>query len=331
VHSKGVRPAVDLPAPATSIVICAYTEDRWGDLLDAIASVRAQDPRPGEVLVVVDHNESLLDRLRHVVTADVRVVANVGPRGLSAARNTGAQMAQGDVVVFLDDDARARPGWLGALLAAYEPGVIAVGGTALPDWEGRRPAWFPSEFDWVVGCSYLGQPSGRAEVRNVIGASMSFSSAALRAAGSFDSRLGRVGSRPIGDEETELSIRARRAIPGGRILLEPMAMVDHRVPLARQSVGYFIARCFAEGRSKARLAYIVGGDAALESERVYVRDVLTAGVVRGVRDMVRGDVSGAARAIAILAGLAATTVGFLAGLLSPSARRQGRRILGDPT
>ena len=47
--------------PLVSVVICAYTEARWDDLLAAIASVRAQrDHVPLEIVVVIDHNPALL-------------------------------------------------------------------------------------------------------------------------------------------------------------------------------------------------------------------------------------------------------------------------------
>jgi hypothetical protein len=50
-------------APATldvSVVICAYTEDRWADLVAAVASVQRQMPLLGEIIVVIDHNPDLL-------------------------------------------------------------------------------------------------------------------------------------------------------------------------------------------------------------------------------------------------------------------------------
>ena len=39
-----------------SVVICAYTEDRWGQLREAVGSVHAQTMPPTRVVVVIDHN-----------------------------------------------------------------------------------------------------------------------------------------------------------------------------------------------------------------------------------------------------------------------------------
>lgn len=316
------------PPPSTSVVICAYTMDRWTETLDAIDSVVSQESSAGELVVVVDHNPELQERLT-AAGVPARVIASEGTRGLSGARNTGIRATTGEIVVFLDDDARARTGWLQALLAAYEPDVIAVGGAALPEWVAGRPGWFPDEFDWVVGCTYRGSPVTRGEVRNVIGSNMSFRREALDAAGQFEGRLGRVGTGPAGAEETELCIRARRVLPGRRILLDPAAAVDHRVPRSRGRLSYFLRRCFGEGRSKAILAGLAGTGDALETERAYVRRVLPAGVLRGLREARDGDPNGARRAAAIVLGLAATTAGFAWGRLtglrpSASPRRAAR-------
>ena len=77
-----------------SVVICVYTEERWEDILAAVDSVRKQSLPPLETLLVVDHNERLLSRLTEEYAEqrlheEVRVLANAGPRGLSAGRNTG--------------------------------------------------------------------------------------------------------------------------------------------------------------------------------------------------------------------------------------------------
>uniref|UniRef100_UPI0015860E46 glycosyltransferase family 2 protein n=1 Tax=Streptomyces sp. TRM64462 TaxID=2741726 RepID=UPI0015860E46 len=98
-----------------TVVICVYTEDRWDDILAAVGSVRRQSRPALETLLVVDHNPALLERLTKEYGDDVeevRVLANAGPRGLSAGRNTGIAAARGDIVAFLDDDAVAERDWL---------------------------------------------------------------------------------------------------------------------------------------------------------------------------------------------------------------------------
>ncbi|WP_330176558.1 glycosyltransferase [Streptomyces sp. NBC_01498] len=307
-----------------SVVVCAYTEERWEDILAAVASVRDQSMPATETLLVVDHNEALLERLRARYASspsadggEIRVMPNAGPRGLSAGRNTGIAAARGEFVAFLDDDAVAERDWLRYLAAGYgDPRVMAVGGRTLPAWpSGGRPVWFPEEFDWVVGCTYRGLAPGRVRVRNVLGGNASFRRTAFEAAGGFATGIGRDGGkRPLGCEETELCIRLSGALPHAVLLIDDRAVIHHRVPPARTRFGYFRTRAYAEGLSKALVARSVGAGKGLESERRYVTRVLPAGVARGLRDAVRGrERGGAGRAGAIVAGVLTTTAGYLVG------------------
>ncbi|MGW8065706.1 glycosyltransferase family 2 protein [Streptomyces ziwulingensis] len=316
-----------------SVVICAYTEERWEDVLAAVSSVRAQSRPARETLLVVDHNEALRDRLlqEYGEGRDVRVLANAGPRGLSAGRNTGIAAARGEVIAFLDDDAVAERDWLRYFAEAYaDSRVMAVGGRTVPVWaSGRRPVWFPEEFDWVVGCTYRGLPPGRVRVRNVLGGNASFRREAFDAAGGFATGIGRDGDRrPLGCEETELCIRLSRARPDAVLLIDDRAVIHHRVPEARERFGYFRARSYAEGLSKALVARSVGAGKGLESERRYATRVLPAGVARGLRDAVLARPGGAGRAGAIVTGVLTAAGGYLVG--SVRARRSGAAFSATP-
>jgi GT2 family glycosyltransferase len=316
------------PLSAT-VVICAYTDERWDDIVRSVESACHQDHAARDVVVVVDHNPDLLARCRARFPV-LTVIANAEPAGLAGARNTGVAHADADVIAFLDDDAQAARDWLGRLLQAYtDPDVLGVGGGVEPAWSGHRPRSMPPEFDWVVGCSYVGLPSATAAVRNLIGANMSLRRSVFTEVGGFAAGLGRVRSRPAGCEETELCIRARARHGNGRFVYEPGAMVRHRVTAERESWRYFRARCFAEGRSKAVVASLVGAGPALESEWDYVRHTLPRGVARGVRDAVSGDPAGFGRAGLIVAGLSLTTAGYVAGRLSASRLRPTGRV-GSP-
>jgi glycosyltransferase involved in cell wall biosynthesis len=307
------------PDPTLSVVVCAYTVDRWDDLAASIASVLAQRGPVAELLLVVDHCPELAsraDRFSH--ENGVRVVANRERQGLSGARNTGVAEAHGDVVAFLDDDAAAEPDWSSRLLDGYrDPRVLGVGGLVLPRWDTGRPGWFPPEFDWVVGCCYRGMSQQRTPVRNFIGANMSFRRADLLAAGGFRTDLGRVGTRPLGCEETELCLRIAARNPGGVLLYEPAAVVRHHVPEARTHWSYFRARCYAEGLSKAAVARHAGTGPALASERAYLRSTLPRALARGLRP---GSGSDPGSAAALVAGAGSTLLGYAAGRLRGAPR-----------
>src|SRR6476619_4813770 len=165
----------------------------------------------------------------------LHVVANRFAKGLSGARNTGVTEASGDVIAFLDDDATARDGWLEFFeqVVSGDSSIGGVGGRVEPNWDATPPGWLPPEFWWVVGCSYVGLPGEASEVRNPIGANMAFSRAVFEKVGGFREEIGRIGTVPLGCEETELSIRA--GVAGFAIWYIPQAIVDHWIPAERAS------------------------------------------------------------------------------------------------
>ncbi|OBC16662.1 family 2 glycosyl transferase [Mycobacterium sp. 852013-50091_SCH5140682] len=307
-----------------SVVICAYTTRRWSDLCRAVDSVLDQVDRDTEVIVVIDHCDELQTLVSDRYSGEVRVkvIPNTEQQGLSGARNTGVGAALGDVVAFLDDDAEADPGWARRLIGHYQDATVAgVGGYAAAVWPGARPAWMPREFDWVVGCSYTGQPTSVAPVRNPIGCNMSLRRSALESAGGFKSEVGRVGSVPVGGEETELCIRVRAAGRSAQILFDPDMRVHHHVSSDRATVRYFVRRCYHEGLSKAVVMALVGVADQLSSERAYVTRVLPRAVLREVGSMSR---DGLARAAMICVGLGVTAAGYGRATVSRNFRRRRR-------
>lgn len=297
-----------------SIIICAYTEERWTAILAAIASLQAQTHPPAEIILVVDHNPALFRRACTEI-AEITIVENTQTRGLSGARNSGIAIARGALIGFLDDDAIAAPDWLMWLASCVDQQVLGVGGWVEPQWEGTPPAWFPDEFLWVVGCSYRGQPTRRMPVRNPFGGCMIVRRNVFEEVGGFRSGIGRVGKRPVGCEETELCIRASMHWPEHRWMFEPRARIAHCVPRDRATWRYFRSRCAAEGLSKALVARTTNASAALATERTYVARTLPRGVVRGLRDTLRGDRQGIVRAGAIVSGLVITTIGYVTARL----------------
>jgi len=316
--------------PTSSVVICAYTLARWSELCTAVRAVLDQSVAADELILVVDHNQQLAERARAEflpLSDTVNVVENSHPRGLSGARNTSLDLATGDIVVFLDDDASPRTTeWLDAILSHYsDDAVYAVGGSAYPVWPDKRPAFLPAEvvgepgeLDWVVGCTYRGQPTETAQVRNLMGANMSFRRAPVVELGGFVSGIGRIGRVPLGCEETELCIRLRQTHPDAQIVFDPSIVVDHTVSADRTRPRYLITRSYAEGVSKAAIARLIGAGDALSSERAYTAKVLPRAVGRETSAAARGNPARAWGAMAVVASVGAAGVGYVRGKFSVS-------------
>jgi glucosyl-dolichyl phosphate glucuronosyltransferase len=308
-------------SPTISVVICTHEERRWEEVVEAVASIGRQTYPALETVVVVDHNRPLFDRLSESLE-QVTLLENGGPPGAASSKNTGALIAAGDVVAFLDDDAVAADDWLEEIANAHrgDPTILGIGGWTEPDWARRQPAWFPVEFGWVVGASYRGLPVGGGPVRNVTGGNMSVDRRAFVEAGGFDTGLGKVGIRSE-PEDTELCIRIGAMHPGRRWFYWPAARITHKVPLERESFRYFLTRCRYEGLGKAALTAIAGSRRGLSSERTYALRVLSSGVaIRVCKGLRSFDRSPFVQAVVLVVGLAVTTAGFAEGLFTVKLR-----------
>ncbi len=307
-----------------SIIICGYTQARWKQILAAIQSLKEQTLPPLEIIFVSDHNHELFERAQRELKG-VSVVKNSGTKGLSDARNTGIRASKGSKIAFLDDDAVAASNWI-ELLSHWcdQPNVMGAGSRVDPVWMGRKPNWFPDEFYWTVGCSYVGMPEEATSVRNLFGGAMCVRRAIFDKVGGFRVGIGRVGNLLTGCEETELCIRAKEHCEDTQFIYEPDAVLDHHLPHNRETFSYFVRRCYGEGRSKALLSHMVSASSALESELSYALRTLPMGVLRNLRDaFLKLDYGGLQRACVIVLGLGITGVGYLAGL------RQARLLTQD--
>ncbi|NND73748.1 MAG: glycosyltransferase family 2 protein [Ilumatobacter sp.] len=302
------------------MIVCAYTTERYDDLVACLDGLRRQSRPADEIVCVIDGNDELRKRIEHLVQHDgVTVVANRYTAGLSGARNTGIDATTADIVAFIDDDAVPADTWLAEIVAPFgTPTVAATGGRIEPGWSDRRPGWFPPHLDWAVGCTIPTMPADGGAIRNMYGASAAFRRDALVAVGGFPTELGRVGADAAGCEETDVCIRIRQRDPDATIVYAPRSEVVHRVTPERSTVKYVLVRCFAEGRSKAVLSRRVGAAHATSDERAYA-----VGIVAVIlRDLIGGLARPAriGRAAVLSAGLASASLGFAAERL----RRRGR-------
>jgi glycosyltransferase involved in cell wall biosynthesis len=320
-------------APTTSVVVSTYDEGRWEDLDACIRSLGEQSRPPLETIVVVDHNPELLERTKQEHPG-ARVIPNRRSRGLAGARNSGIDAAEGEIIAFIDDDARAARRWLEELEACMaDVATVGAGGALLPRWQGPVPSWFPTEFYWVLGCSYTGLPERLAPVRNPIGANMAARASVLAEAGGFREGEAEDAPREIRSrgvvraagnvpDDTDLAIRVKQRRSDAVWLYQPLARVQHTVTPERASLGYFLRRCYEEGVGKANLARYAGAEDSLSSERRHLAVVLPRGVARGLREMVSGDRGGGLRAGAILLGVLAVGTGYLVAGGAAALRRK---------
>ena len=316
-------------APVT-VITAAYSMERWALTCAAVDSVLHQTRTPLDIIIPVDHNPELFERLKDRWNSpgvpgyapSITVIESKYDGHLGASETTAAEAARGEFLAFLDDDATAHPEWLEHLLQPFtDPSVIAVGGAPLPVFAKPPPRWFPAEFNWVFGCAYEGLPTTAAPIRHLIGTTMAVRKRDLLA-------LGGILSDYHGD--MELSHRLLSSNPGSKLIYEPMAVVQHHVPESRLNWSYFWRRCFFGNRGKVADMRGMGSAANLEAERGFVARVLTRGVATGLRQFVGGDPGGLLRAGAICAGVALAGAGYAVGTVEYALRGQVRIDASTP-
>lgn len=242
------------------ITAAICTHNRGALLSAAIESLLTQSLPPTDYEILVIDNAST-DETPQIIQRYLNAPDNVTLRsavqpilGLSHARNLAIEIAAGEVIAFLDDDAIANPDWLAALLDAYDlhPDAWAVGGKVLPLWEGERPVWLTDDLLPQLSMLDLGdanRPLNGGE--ELFGVNFSCRRRAFDEIGLFRSDLGRRGVTLLGSEESEFQ---RRILQRGQaIIYAPHAVVKHRVEAERMQQRYFIRLAYGKGRTSARL------------------------------------------------------------------------------
>lgn len=307
------------------VVVCTYTEDRWGLLVEAIESVLGQSVEPQRLIICVDHNPDLLRRVERAWAAhrtdgpQVIVLANAFEGRLGSARNTALLATRADIVAFLDDDAVAEADWLERLLATYtrNPAAVAVGGMPRPRYGASRPSWFPPEFDWVFGCHYRGLPTRTAPVRHLIGANMS-----VRRQAAWDQG----GFHADNHDDMDLSHRVAHAYGRDAVLYEPSAVVRHYVSAPRLTWSYFWRRCFSVNRGKVEAFDTLGDAGDIRAEISFALRYL-ARLPLSLLQLLVGDPAAIRQWFAGLAGLALAAAGYTVGRLRAAVRPHDRSTL----
>jgi glycosyltransferase involved in cell wall biosynthesis len=213
------------------------------DYLDVtLASVTAQaDSAGAEVIVVSDGPDpaTAATAARH----GAGLVALPAPRCLNAARNAGVAAARGELIVFVDDDVIASPGWLTAILAGARaaPDRDVFGGPIRARLEGGGPRACGREPAPITTLD-LG-PTDR-DCEHVWGANMAIRARALERLGGFDETLSGRGD----EEEWE----RRYAAAGGRVRYLAGAGLEHRRTAADATVRALSRAAYALGRTARR-------------------------------------------------------------------------------
>ena len=220
--------------PKISVVVCGFNGSRTiRGCLEGIEEIRY----PNYETIVIDDGST--DATGDIAREfNVRLIQTEN-KGLSAARNLGWQSATGEIIAYIDDDAKPDPDWLTYLASAFlKANYAGVGGPNIPFLN-----------DGPTASCVAGSPGGPAhvllsdsEAEHIPGCNMAFRRKWLEAIGGFDAQFRQAG------DDVDVCWRMREH--GGRLGFSPAAMIWHHY---RRTVKAYWKQQVGYGRAEAML------------------------------------------------------------------------------
>jgi GT2 family glycosyltransferase len=209
--------------PEVSVIIPAHNQ--WPLTHACIASLIRHMPRAPFEVVLVD--DASTDETRDAaLSGNLRVLRQERNLGFIGACNAGAAAARGRVLLFLNNDTLATPGWLDEMLATLTPGIGVVGAALLNEdgtlQEAGGIIWRQADA-WSYGRNEDPDDPRYRFLRDadyVSGAALMIPAALLRELGGFDPHYA-----PAYYEDVDLCFRVRAA--GQRVVVQPAARIVH--------------------------------------------------------------------------------------------------------
>jgi mycofactocin system glycosyltransferase len=248
--------------PRLRVAIVIPVRDRPAGLAATLAALR---PRPWTVdvdraavtagtsidggsppVIVVDDGSRGPGTAAAALAGQAHVERHEQPLGPAAARNTGWQLSDAEVVAFIDADCVPAAGWLTDLLTHFaDPDVGAVAPRITPATRLGTRRWIAA-YERLHSPLDLGAGEGpvrpRSRIPYVPAAALVVRRSALESVGGFDEKL-RTG------EDVDFVWRLVEA--GWTVRYEPRAVVGHPV---RPDLIAWLDQRFTYGRSAAALA-----------------------------------------------------------------------------
>jgi glycosyltransferase involved in cell wall biosynthesis len=217
------------------VTVSMPTYEDWSMTVTAVRAVLAAADRDGDDVEVAVVDNGSRRAVAAVLAAAflreprVRVLSQARNLNFAIGSNLGFAAGSGDVVVFLNNDTRVRPGWLAPLLAAlrdddtlgaqpllrYPDGTVQSAGTAFPGDDGLPAA--------LLAGHAAADATGVAPIRLPAATAAAL---AMRAGDVVALR----GFDPVyvnGFEDVDLCLRAAQARPGGAFAVAVEAVVVH--------------------------------------------------------------------------------------------------------
>lgn len=239
-----------------SVIICTYNRDKY--IYNVLKSVADNDyPRDRYEIVLVNNNstdntESECKRFQTDYPDICFRYFVETQQGLSYARNCGIQNSNGDLLVYVDDDALVNPEYLQTYADFFvrNAHAVAAGGPIIPEYETQEPSWMSHYTrQLVTGKLYLGEKEREFPRGSYPGGGNScYRKSVFDKIGLFNVELGRKGNSLIGAEEKDLY--DKMTTQGMKFFYLPTAILYHLIPEKKLTQDYFDRLTYGIGVSE---------------------------------------------------------------------------------
>lgn len=239
-----------------TVAICTYNRaESLRRTLTSLSAMQLPCDFEWEVVVVnnncTDHTDSVIEEFRDRLPIRREFEAQ---QGLSNARNRAVDVANGDYIVWTDDDVVVDANWLAAYKEAFRqwPRAAVFGGPILLKFEPPTPTWLIESHQIIAG-AFAGRDLGKStQLLSIAGNRIpNGANFALRTAEQrsfrYDPNLGHMPGRKRIGEESDVIARIFQA--GGVGYWIPQAKVAHWIPTKRQTVQYLVHSYAAQGET----------------------------------------------------------------------------------
>ena len=247
-----------------SIIICTYNRDKY--IYNVLKSL-AENTLPKDLyeIVLIDNNcsDNTRSECERFITDFPQVTFRYfveTNQGLSYARNRGIKESNGDVLVYVDDDALVNPEYLQTYYNFFDqhPDIDAAGGAIIPQYETEEPSWMSYFTKVLITCYKYHGDQIREFPKNDFpsGGNAAYRSSVFEKVGLFNVELGRKGDSLVGAEEKD--IFDKMTTLGMRFYYLPNAILYHLIPEKKLTKEYFDRLTYSIGKSERMRTLNIG-------------------------------------------------------------------------
>jgi glycosyltransferase involved in cell wall biosynthesis len=241
-----------------------------------------------EVIIVdnnsTDNTKEVYAQWRHTNTNGQFTFISEMQQGASFARNTGAAIAKGEWVCFMDDDAVATTDYVKNIIKHIQdqPFIVGFGGRIIPKYIPAEPKWMSYYVSSLVGnFDYAPTACAFENGKYPLESNMIVKKSVYDQIGGFNVNLpGVVGTLRIGGEGKELFYKIIAL--GHTIYYDPSICVHHVVEVKKLTSEYMYRVASGIGRGEKTRTLNISNGAYIMKILEYLLK-LGAGIILGIK------------------------------------------------